>query len=101
MPPDLVLGGDARPSMRSSRTKRFGRLAGLLEQAGERLARVLLFALAEADDEGVVAVLLLGALADDGEIALDDGAALTVPSSSKNWVMPSFLPMMPGFVFML
>src|SRR5262249_14979556 len=24
----------------------------------------------------------------------------TVPSSAKNWVMPSFLPMMPGCVFM-
>ena len=49
----------------------------LLEVARARLVRVLLLALAEADDEGRVAVLLLRALGDDGEGArLDDGDAL-------------------------
>ena len=48
----------------------------LLEEAGERLGRVLLLALLEAEDEGDVAVLLEGALADDDDgTRLDDGDA--------------------------
>ena len=54
------------------------RLAVLLVLASERLVRALGAALAEADDQGDVAVLLLSALAENGQIALDDGAAQDV-----------------------
>jgi hypothetical protein len=55
-------------------------------------------ALAEAEDEGAVAVLLEGALADRRRSpAWTTVQRSTSPFSSKIWVMPIFLPMMPGF----
>ena len=57
-----------------------GRRVRLLEEAGERLARVLLLALLEAEDERDVAVLLEGALAqNDDRARLDDGDARDAP----------------------
>src|SRR6478735_9631228 len=45
-----------------------------LERTSERLVGVLLFALTRADDDGIVAILLLSALADHADVGLDDGA---------------------------
>ena len=50
------------------------RHVGFLERTGERLVGVLLFALTGADDDGIVAILLLGALADHADVGFDDGA---------------------------
>ena len=49
------------------------RHVGFLERAGQGLAGVLLFALTGADDDGIVAILLERALADDGDVRLDHG----------------------------
>jgi len=51
------------------------RLAGLLDEAEDGLLGALLFALAEAEDEGAVLVLLERALAEDDAAALNDGHA--------------------------
>src|SRR6185369_14807282 len=50
------------------------RHVGFLERARERLVRVLLGALTGTQDDGVVAILLLSALADHADVGLDDRA---------------------------
>ncbi len=74
--PDLPLGGELGLAAELLH-EALGGDARLLEVARERLRRVLLLALLEAEDEGGVAVLLLGALAhDDDGARLDDGDSL-------------------------
>src|SRR5205814_7977839 len=58
--------------------------ARLLVSAGERLARVLLFAVLETEHERVVAVLLLRALRHDDRTSLDDGAGHDRPVLGEN-----------------
>jgi hypothetical protein len=82
-----------------SRAKR-RRLRGLLVLAGERLVRRLVFSLAQSDDERVVAVFSCVRLPMTVRSLSMTVQRMTVPSSEKYWVMPSFLPMMPGWVFM-
>src|SRR6188768_1460907 len=70
---DFDTGGElSRATELTQRTAR--RDVGLLEGTGERLVGVLLFELTRTDDDGIVAIFLLGALADHADVGFDDGA---------------------------
>ena len=63
------------------------------------LADVLVLALLERELHGLVAVVVEGATWVTGQgPAWTTVTAITLPSSSNSWVMPSFLPMMPVII---